>query len=163
MCLSTDKGTVQKVIVLPRDDLQTEELVLEEVEVFKVGLLSYFLFFSNTPLIFLDYLLHNILMSYSQQLVFFPVKVPTPITTMKISSKRVSKSEQRFPQPSPRKKEIIFQRKQRKLSNLEKLQAKYMQLCLTEASLHKSSLERGPRKEKYGKRLVCPDKHSYFT
>lgn len=34
---STDKGTVQKVIVLPRDDLQTEELVLEEVEVFKVS------------------------------------------------------------------------------------------------------------------------------
>lgn len=33
---STDRGTVQKVIVLPRDDLQTEELVLEEVEVFKV-------------------------------------------------------------------------------------------------------------------------------
>lgn len=32
----TDRGTVQKVIVLPRDDLQTEELVLEEVEVFKV-------------------------------------------------------------------------------------------------------------------------------
>ncbi|KAK2874064.1 hypothetical protein Q8A67_021217 [Cirrhinus molitorella] len=47
--LGTDRGTVQKVIVLPRDDLQTEELVLEEVEVFKV---------------------------------------PTPITTMKISSKR---------------------------------------------------------------------------
>lgn len=34
---SADKGTVQKVIVLPRDDLQTEELVLEEVEVFKVS------------------------------------------------------------------------------------------------------------------------------
>lgn len=34
--LSADKGTVQKVIVLPRDDLLTEELVLEEVEVFKV-------------------------------------------------------------------------------------------------------------------------------
>uniref|UniRef100_A0A6Q2YGA0 Semaphorin-3C n=1 Tax=Esox lucius TaxID=8010 RepID=A0A6Q2YGA0_ESOLU len=47
--LGTDRGTVQKVIVLPRDDEQTEELVLEEVEVFKV---------------------------------------PTPITTMKISSKR---------------------------------------------------------------------------
>uniref|UniRef100_A0A3P8WA94 Semaphorin 3F n=1 Tax=Cynoglossus semilaevis TaxID=244447 RepID=A0A3P8WA94_CYNSE len=47
--LGTDRGTVQKVIVLPRDDLQTEELVLEEVEVFKV---------------------------------------PTPVTTMKISSKR---------------------------------------------------------------------------
>uniref|UniRef100_A0A3P9JEE9 Semaphorin-3F n=1 Tax=Oryzias latipes TaxID=8090 RepID=A0A3P9JEE9_ORYLA len=47
--LGTDKGTVQKLIVLPKDDLQTEELVLEEVEVFKV---------------------------------------PTPITTMKISSKR---------------------------------------------------------------------------
>lgn len=37
MCLCADKGTVQKVIVLPKDDLQTEELVLEEVEVFKVG------------------------------------------------------------------------------------------------------------------------------
>uniref|UniRef100_A0A8C6U9N0 Sema domain, immunoglobulin domain (Ig), short basic domain, secreted, (semaphorin) 3Fa n=1 Tax=Neogobius melanostomus TaxID=47308 RepID=A0A8C6U9N0_9GOBI len=34
--LGTDRGTVQKVIVLPRDDLLTEELVLEEVEVFKV-------------------------------------------------------------------------------------------------------------------------------
>uniref|UniRef100_A0A672QF42 Semaphorin-3F-like n=1 Tax=Sinocyclocheilus grahami TaxID=75366 RepID=A0A672QF42_SINGR len=47
--LGTDRGTIQKVIVLPRDDLQTEELVLEEVEVFRV---------------------------------------PTPITTMKISPKR---------------------------------------------------------------------------
>ncbi len=43
---STDKGTVQKVIVLPRDDLQTEELVLEEVEVFKVSF--YLLLFSIT-------------------------------------------------------------------------------------------------------------------
>uniref|UniRef100_A0A8C2KHZ2 Sema domain, immunoglobulin domain (Ig), short basic domain, secreted, (semaphorin) 3Fa n=1 Tax=Cyprinus carpio TaxID=7962 RepID=A0A8C2KHZ2_CYPCA len=34
--LGTDRGTIQKVIVLPRDDLQTEELVLEEVEVFRV-------------------------------------------------------------------------------------------------------------------------------
>ncbi|KAI2663762.1 Semaphorin-3F [Labeo rohita] len=33
--LGTDRGTIQKVIVLPRDDLQTEELVLEEVEVFR--------------------------------------------------------------------------------------------------------------------------------
>lgn len=40
MFWSTDKGTVQKVIVLPRDDLQTEELVLEEVEVFKVSFYS---------------------------------------------------------------------------------------------------------------------------
>ncbi|XP_048111619.1 semaphorin-3F-like isoform X1 [Alosa alosa] len=47
--LGTDRGTVQKVIVLPRDDLQTEELILEEVQVFKV---------------------------------------PSPVTTMKISSKR---------------------------------------------------------------------------
>ncbi|XP_076123577.1 sema domain, immunoglobulin domain (Ig), short basic domain, secreted, (semaphorin) 3Fa [Alosa pseudoharengus] len=47
--LGTDRGTIQKVIVLPRDDLQTEELVLEEVEVFRV---------------------------------------PTPITSMKISPKR---------------------------------------------------------------------------
>lgn len=51
---STDKGTVQKVIVLPRDDLQTEELVLEEVEVFKVSLfIQSFLFFCHT----LSYLL----------------------------------------------------------------------------------------------------------
>uniref|UniRef100_A0A8C9SZM3 Semaphorin 3F n=1 Tax=Scleropages formosus TaxID=113540 RepID=A0A8C9SZM3_SCLFO len=35
--LGTDRGTVQKVIVLPTDDLQTEELVLEEVEVFRVA------------------------------------------------------------------------------------------------------------------------------
>lgn len=41
---STDKGTVQKVIVLPRDDLQTEELVLEEVEVFKVSFTLLFFF-----------------------------------------------------------------------------------------------------------------------
>uniref|UniRef100_A0A8B9P4V6 Semaphorin 3F n=1 Tax=Apteryx owenii TaxID=8824 RepID=A0A8B9P4V6_APTOW len=34
--LGTDRGTVQKVIVLPRDDLETEELMLEEIEVFKV-------------------------------------------------------------------------------------------------------------------------------
>ncbi|XP_071985210.1 semaphorin-3F-like isoform X4 [Engystomops pustulosus] len=34
--LGTDQGTVQKVIVLPKDDLETEELMLEEVEVFKV-------------------------------------------------------------------------------------------------------------------------------
>ena len=45
MC-PADRGTVQKVIVLPRDDLQTEELVLEEVEVFKVShpILFYFSF-----------------------------------------------------------------------------------------------------------------------
>ncbi|XP_008946962.1 PREDICTED: semaphorin-3F-like, partial [Merops nubicus] len=34
--LGTDRGTVQKVIVLPRDDTETEELMLEEIEVFKV-------------------------------------------------------------------------------------------------------------------------------
>lgn len=33
--LGTDRGTVQKVIVLPKDDMETEELMLEEVEVFK--------------------------------------------------------------------------------------------------------------------------------
>lgn len=32
----TDKGTVQKVIVLPKDTSTTEELILEEVEVFRV-------------------------------------------------------------------------------------------------------------------------------
>uniref|UniRef100_A0A8C0D7T1 Semaphorin 3F n=1 Tax=Balaenoptera musculus TaxID=9771 RepID=A0A8C0D7T1_BALMU len=35
--LGTDRGTVQKVIVLPKDDQEMEELMLEEVEVFKVG------------------------------------------------------------------------------------------------------------------------------
>uniref|UniRef100_A0A672PCN3 Semaphorin-3F-like n=1 Tax=Sinocyclocheilus grahami TaxID=75366 RepID=A0A672PCN3_SINGR len=34
--LGTDRGTVQKVIVLPKDISTTEELILEEVEVFKV-------------------------------------------------------------------------------------------------------------------------------
>ncbi|ELV09636.1 Semaphorin-3F [Tupaia chinensis] len=33
--LGTDRGTVQKVIVLPKDDQEMEELMLEEVEVFK--------------------------------------------------------------------------------------------------------------------------------
>ena len=37
LLLVLDRGTVQKVIVLPRDDLLTEELVLEEVEVFRVS------------------------------------------------------------------------------------------------------------------------------
>uniref|UniRef100_A0A452SWN8 Semaphorin 3F n=1 Tax=Ursus americanus TaxID=9643 RepID=A0A452SWN8_URSAM len=36
--LGTDRGTVQKVIVLPKDDQEMEELMLEEVEVFKVGM-----------------------------------------------------------------------------------------------------------------------------
>ncbi|XP_014394488.1 PREDICTED: semaphorin-3F, partial [Myotis brandtii] len=35
--LGTDRGTVQKVIVLPKDDQEMEELMLEEVQVFKVG------------------------------------------------------------------------------------------------------------------------------
>uniref|UniRef100_A0A8D0CK63 Sema domain, immunoglobulin domain (Ig), short basic domain, secreted, (semaphorin) 3Gb n=1 Tax=Scleropages formosus TaxID=113540 RepID=A0A8D0CK63_SCLFO len=34
--LGTDRGTVQKVIVLPKDPSTTEELTLEEVEVFRV-------------------------------------------------------------------------------------------------------------------------------
>ncbi|XP_067096982.1 sema domain, immunoglobulin domain (Ig), short basic domain, secreted, (semaphorin) 3Gb [Osmerus mordax] len=34
--LGTDRGTVQKVIVLPKDTSTTEELTLEEVEVFRV-------------------------------------------------------------------------------------------------------------------------------
>ncbi|KAG2455921.1 SEM3F protein, partial [Polypterus senegalus] len=35
--LGTDRGTVQKVIVLPKDPSTTEELILEEVEVFKTS------------------------------------------------------------------------------------------------------------------------------
>uniref|UniRef100_A0A4W4GD90 Sema domain, immunoglobulin domain (Ig), short basic domain, secreted, (semaphorin) 3Gb n=1 Tax=Electrophorus electricus TaxID=8005 RepID=A0A4W4GD90_ELEEL len=38
--LGTDRGTVQKVIVLPKDMSTTEELILEEVEVFRVILPS---------------------------------------------------------------------------------------------------------------------------
>lgn len=33
----TDRGTVQKVIVLPKDPTTMEELTLEEVEVFRVN------------------------------------------------------------------------------------------------------------------------------
>lgn len=67
---STDKGTVQKVIVLPSDDLQTEELVLEEVEVFKVSLsLCYiFVFYLFCPCFLASphpckYLVHSLLFS----------------------------------------------------------------------------------------------------
>uniref|UniRef100_A0A8C7JWJ2 Sema domain, immunoglobulin domain (Ig), short basic domain, secreted, (semaphorin) 3Ga n=1 Tax=Oncorhynchus kisutch TaxID=8019 RepID=A0A8C7JWJ2_ONCKI len=35
--LGTDRGTVQKVIVLPKDPSTTEELTLEEVEVFRIS------------------------------------------------------------------------------------------------------------------------------
>lgn len=53
-----DRGTVQKVIVLPRDDLQTEELVLEEVEVFKVSLPNVFclLCICQSSKLFIDHL-----------------------------------------------------------------------------------------------------------
>uniref|UniRef100_A0A8C1PE06 Semaphorin-3F-like n=1 Tax=Cyprinus carpio TaxID=7962 RepID=A0A8C1PE06_CYPCA len=40
--LGTDRGTVQKVIVLPKDISTTEELILEEVEVFKVQKYRFF-------------------------------------------------------------------------------------------------------------------------
>lgn len=36
----TDKGTVQKVVVLPSNGSLEEDLILEELEVFKVGLLA---------------------------------------------------------------------------------------------------------------------------
>lgn len=85
LILFTDRGTVQKVIVLPRDDLQTEELVLEEVEVFRVrpSSLTFCVSrykFSNCVNMLFKFL--NVLLSLLQ--------VPTPITTMKISPKRVS-------------------------------------------------------------------------
>lgn len=97
MCiLSADKGTVQKVIVLPRDDLLTEELVLEEVEVFKVSFCQ--ALYTLTCLLFASFLAVSfsfVAMTFNSQLHYlFPVKVPTPITTMKISSKRVSLSLQ---------------------------------------------------------------------
>lgn len=55
---------------------------------------------------------HIYLLTYSQ-CVLFSVKVPTPITTMKISSKRVSKSVQMIFLISAhiKRKETIFRRK----------------------------------------------------
>lgn len=44
--LPPDKGTVQKVIVLPTNRSLDEDLILEELEVFKVSLLSFLLFHS---------------------------------------------------------------------------------------------------------------------
>lgn len=113
--LSTDKGTVQKVIVLPRDDLQTEELVLEEVEVFKVSFYFPLLLYICLPSC------HNILVvsvlllrrhCTHNNFFLLPIKVPTPITTMKISSKRVSMPVQLFLTfAHTKRKETIFQRK----------------------------------------------------
>lgn len=78
VCVSADKGTVQKVIVLPKDDLQTEELVLEEVEVFKVGkrLLSSLNLLQHSSDL-MDHLLHKVMMmSSSQKLVFYSCQGP---------------------------------------------------------------------------------------
>lgn len=38
-CCLIDRGTVQKVIVLPKDTSTTEELILEEVEIFRVKII----------------------------------------------------------------------------------------------------------------------------
>lgn len=43
-CPPPDKGTVQKVIVLPSNQSLHEDLILEELEVFKVSCLFCFLF-----------------------------------------------------------------------------------------------------------------------
>uniref|UniRef100_A0A8C9S9D6 Sema domain, immunoglobulin domain (Ig), short basic domain, secreted, (semaphorin) 3Gb n=1 Tax=Scleropages formosus TaxID=113540 RepID=A0A8C9S9D6_SCLFO len=45
--LGTDRGTVQKVIVLPKDPSTTEELTLEEVEVFRVIFFPFVLFIES--------------------------------------------------------------------------------------------------------------------
>lgn len=42
--LFVDQGTVQKVIVLPKDTSTMEELTLEEVEVFRVTLPSTYIY-----------------------------------------------------------------------------------------------------------------------
>uniref|UniRef100_A0A671LFC4 Semaphorin-3F-like n=1 Tax=Sinocyclocheilus anshuiensis TaxID=1608454 RepID=A0A671LFC4_9TELE len=55
--LGTDRGTVQKVIVLPKDISTTEELILEEVEVFKVQKYRFLLSFCYWVGITLKY--HN--------------------------------------------------------------------------------------------------------
>ncbi|KAF3856213.1 hypothetical protein F7725_016936 [Dissostichus mawsoni] len=90
--LGTDRGTVQKVIVLPRDDLQTEELVLEEVEVFKsmnsFSLCLYIVYVHCVGFLRLKYLTEYSLSARLKLLITVSLQVPTPITTMKISSKR---------------------------------------------------------------------------
>lgn len=84
------------MIVLPRDDLQTEELVLEEVEVFKVSLaalvtLLLILFLPYSTFIYhVCYLRYRITNPAFTCFLIMSLQVPTPITTMKISSKRVS-------------------------------------------------------------------------
>lgn len=76
VCFPADKGTVQKVIVLPKDDLQTEELVLEEVEVFKVG---FKLILSLFPLQQFSDLLDRLLLHFfffNSNLCFFSCQGP---------------------------------------------------------------------------------------
>lgn len=46
-----DKGTVQKVIVLPSNQSMQEDLILEELEVFKVSSLFFSAFFRYAPLL----------------------------------------------------------------------------------------------------------------
>ena len=95
LCGISDRGTVQKVIVLPRDDLQTEELVLEEVEVFKVSIVVLVQSSCFCPeCIFHLSVTEKYHFHYSVpahvKVFTASLQVPTPITTMKISSKRVS-------------------------------------------------------------------------
>ena len=43
--LISDRGTVQKVIVLPKDPSTLEELILEEVDVFRVIIITYIILY----------------------------------------------------------------------------------------------------------------------
>ena len=64
----------------------------------------------------------------------------------------IQKSKRMF---SWNKEKKLSSKEKQRSCNLESLQAKYVQLCLTEASLHKSWLDAGARAEKYGNCLVC--------
>lgn len=78
--LLLDRGTVQKVIVLPKDPTTMEELTLEEVEVFRVCLC-----------VSLDTSHQNDSTYYKLKHSFFHnLQTRVPVKTMKISSKRVS-------------------------------------------------------------------------
>lgn len=54
-----DKGTVQKVIVLPSNQSLHEDLILEELEVFKVSCLFFSPFFFHSTLTFIPFLSHK--------------------------------------------------------------------------------------------------------
>lgn len=78
----TDRGTVQKVIVLPKDPTTIEELTLEEVEVFRVMKSTASVMQINTTGLVRMYHLFYLLLF---------LQTPVAVKTMRISAKRVKR------------------------------------------------------------------------